>query len=192
MRWWRIGGCVIALVGVLAGCGTSDTGGSAAKRPSESPSGRTSAGSPSAPSSVAPSSPAPSGSPTRPTPSATASPPSPSGAGCVAGRAEVTVSPGDPVRRPVCVRPGTVVTLVLSPRTDGKRWTAVRSSAPALVLVSGRQVAADGTAHVSLRAAGTRGGSAEITVSAKEPDVAGTGGVGFTLAVTVTPYAREG
>ncbi|MFF7948328.1 acetyl-CoA synthetase [Streptomyces griseorubiginosus] len=111
---------------------------------------------------------------------------------CVAGRAQVTVSPGDPVRRPVCVRPGTVVSLVLSPRTDGKRWTAVRSSAPALVLVTGRQVAADGTAHVSLRTAGTRGGSAEITVSAKEPDLAGSGGVGFTLDVTVTPYAREG
>ncbi|MGJ5791844.1 acetyl-CoA synthetase [Streptomyces griseorubiginosus] len=125
-------------------------------------------------------------------PSASASSPPASGAGCVAGRAQITVSPGDPVRRPVCVRPGTVVSLVLSPRTDGKRWTAVRSSAPALVLVTGRQVAADGTAHVSLRAAGTRGGSAEITVSAKEPDLAGTGGVGFTLAVTVTPYAREG
>ncbi|WP_020133480.1 hypothetical protein [Streptomyces sp. 351MFTsu5.1] len=92
----------------------------------------------------------------------------------------------------MCVRPGTVVSLVLSPRTDGKRWTAVRSSAPALVLVTGRQVAADGAAHVSLRAAGTRGGSARITVSAKEPDLAGAGGVGFTLDVTVTPYAREG
>jgi len=184
MRWWRIGGCVIALVGVLAGCGTSDTGGSATQGPSESPSGRTPAGSPTATSSsVTPSSQAP---------SASASPPPASGAGCVAGRAQITVSPGDPVRRPVCVRPGTVVSLVLSPRTDGKRWTAVRSSAPALVLVTGRQVAADGTAHVSLRAAGTRGGSAEITVSAKEPDLAGTGGVGFTLAVTVTPYAREG
>ncbi|MFE3855502.1 acetyl-CoA synthetase [Streptomyces griseorubiginosus] len=104
---------------------------------------------------------------------------------------EITVAPGDPVRRQVCVRPGTVVSLVLRPRTDGKRWTAVRSSAPVLVLVSGRRVAADGTAHISLRSAGTRGGSAEIGVSAREPDVAGTGGVAFTLDVTVTPYARE-
>ncbi|MFC8432827.1 acetyl-CoA synthetase [Streptomyces sp. NPDC057253] len=130
--------------------------------------------------------------PSSPAPSAPASPPSPSGSDCLAGRVEVTVAPGDPVRRQVCVRPGTVVSLVLRPRTDGKRWTAVRSSAPALVLVFGLRVAADGTARISLRSAGTRGGSAEIGVSAKEPDVAGTGGVAFTLAVTVTPYAREG
>ena len=180
MRWWRIGGCVIALVGVLAGCGTSDTGGSAAKGPSEGPSRGTSAGT-SAPTSVPPSSQAPS-----------ASAPQPSAGNCLSGQVELTVSPGDPVRRPVCVRSGTAVFLILSPRIDGKRWTAVRSSAPALVLVSGLRVAADGTAHISLRTAGTRGGSAEIGVSAKEPDVAGTGGVAFTLAVTVTPYAREG
>lgn len=176
MRWWRVGGCVVALVGVLAGCGASGGGGPTAKGPSESASGRT-----------------PAGTSTRPSvPSASAASPVPSAAGCAARQAEVTVAPGDPLRRQMCVRPGTVVSLVLRPRTDDKRWTAVRSSAPVFVLVSGWRVAADGTAHASLRSAGTRGGSAEITASAREPDVAGPGGVVFTLDVTVRPYAREG
>ncbi|MER6628001.1 acetyl-CoA synthetase [Streptomyces sp. NPDC000987] len=81
---------------------------------------------------------------------------------------------------------------MLRPRTDDKRWTAVRSSAPVFVLVSGWRVDADGTAHASLRCAGTRGGSAEITALAKAPDVAGAARGAFVLDLTVTPYAREG
>lgn len=90
------------------------------------------------------------------------------------------------------MRPGTVVSLVLQPRADDERWTAVRSSAPALVLVSGWRVDADGTAHATLRTAGARGGGARITASAEAPDVAGAARVGFVLDMTVTPYAREG
>jgi hypothetical protein len=85
-----------------------------------------------------------------------------------------------------------VVELVLRPRLDDKRWTAVRSSAPVFVLVSGWQVGADGTARASLRCAGTRAGAAEITAPAKAPDVAGAAGVAFTLDVSVVPYPKEG
>ena len=95
------------------------------------------------------------------------------------------------MQRQLCVRPGTVISLVLQPRTDDKRWTGVRSSAPVFVVVSGRQVDADGTVHASLRCAGTRGGSAKVTASAKAPDVAGAARVAFTLDVTVTPYPRQ-
>ncbi|MFE0512090.1 acetyl-CoA synthetase [Streptomyces sp. NPDC058964] len=80
----------------------------------------------------------------------------------------------------------------MEPRTDDRRWTAVRSSAPALVLPSGWQVGPDGTARAALRCAGTRGGSARVTASAKAPDVAGAAGVAFTLDVSVVPYPREG
>ncbi|MGW2615077.1 acetyl-CoA synthetase [Streptomyces sp. NPDC001500] len=90
------------------------------------------------------------------------------------------------------MRPGTVVSLVLRPRTDDKRWTAVRSSAPALVTASGWSVDADGAAHASLRCVGARGGSARITALAKAPDVAGAARVTFTLDLTVTPPTREG
>ncbi|MGW5655619.1 acetyl-CoA synthetase [Streptomyces humi] len=72
------------------------------------------------------------------------------------------------------------------------RWTGVASSAPGLVPVSGWRVDADGTAHASLRSAGTRGGSSRVTARAKAPDVAGAARVAFTLEVTVTPYPREG
>jgi hypothetical protein len=105
---------------------------------------------------------------------------------------KVTVSPGDPARRQVCVRPGAVVSLVLRPRTDGERWTAVRSSAPAFVLPSGWQLDADGTARASLRCAGTRGGAADITALAKEPDLAGAGRLAFTLQVNVVPHTTAG
>ncbi|MFF8406823.1 acetyl-CoA synthetase [Streptomyces sp. NPDC015684] len=111
---------------------------------------------------------------------------------CLAGRAELAVSPGDPVRRRLCVRPGTVVTLVLRPRPDDKRWKTVRSSAPALVVASGWRLDADGTAHATLRCAGTRGGEALVTVTAGAPDVAGAARPAFTLDVRVVPYAREG
>lgn len=90
------------------------------------------------------------------------------------------------------MRPGTVVSLVLEPRTDDKRWTAVRSSAPVFVLVSGWQLGADGTARVSLRCAGTRGGTAEVTAFAKAPDVAGAARGTFTLHVNVVPYTTQG
>ncbi|WP_234358553.1 acetyl-CoA synthetase [Streptomyces sp. NRRL B-24085] len=102
------------------------------------------------------------------------------------------MSPGDAVRRQMCVRPGTVVSLVLLPRTDGRRWTAVRSSAPVFVLPTGWRLDADGTARASLRCPGTRGGTAEISVLAKEPDLAGTGGVAFTLQVDVVPHTTAG
>ncbi|MFD4552975.1 hypothetical protein ACFWP5_01390 [Streptomyces sp. NPDC058469] len=111
---------------------------------------------------------------------------------CSAGRAEVTVSPGAPVEQRLCVRPGTVVSLVLKPRTDDKRWTALRSSAPVFVVVSGWQLAPDGSAHASLRCAGTRGGTAKITAAAKAPDVAGAARVAFTLDVSVVPYTAQG
>jgi hypothetical protein len=85
-----------------------------------------------------------------------------------------------------------VVTLVLGPRTDDKRWTAVHSSAPVFVLASGWRLDADGTAHASLRCAGTRGGEAEVTVLAKAPDVAGAARAAFTLHVSVAPYTTQG
>lgn len=122
-----------------------------------------------------------------------AAPPS-SAAGCpaAAGRAEVHLGPGDAVAQRLCVRPGAVVSLVLDPRADDKRWTAVRSSAPALVLVSGWRVDADGTARASLRCAGTRGGTAEVTAQAKAPDVSGAARVAFTLHVDVLPHTTQG
>jgi len=115
-----------------------------------------------------------------------------SATGCVAGHAEVTVSPGAAVVQRLCVRPGTVVTLVLEPRMDDKRWKAVRSSGPAFVLPTGWRVDADGTARASLRCARSRAGAAKVTVVAKAPDVAGAARVAFTLHMTVVPYPREG
>lgn len=162
MRWWA-GGCSIVAVLVLVACGTSGEGEATASGASSSPSTTPPAGTP-----------------------------SPSATDCAAGRTEVTVAPGDPGRRQLCVRPGTVISLVLKPRTDDKRWTAVRSSAPVLVLLSGWRVDADGTAHASLRCAGTRGGSAKVTASAKAPDVAGAARVAFTLDVDVVRYPQEG
>ncbi|MFF0018891.1 acetyl-CoA synthetase [Streptomyces sp. NPDC005374] len=94
--------------------------------------------------------------------------------------------------QPLCVRPGAVVSLVLKPRADDRRWTAVRSSAPVFVVVSGWQVDADGTARAALRCAGTRGGTADVTVRAKAPDVAGAARVALTLRVDVVPYPTQG
>ncbi|WP_406179547.1 acetyl-CoA synthetase [Streptomyces canus] len=118
--------------------------------------------------------------------------PSGSAASCVSGRAEVHFSPGDAVVQRLCLRPGAVVSLVLEPRTDDRRWTAVLSSAPAFVLASGWRVDADGTARASLRCAGTRGGTAQVTARAKAPDVAGAARVAFTLHVDVLPYPTQG
>lgn len=84
------------------------------------------------------------------------------------------------------------MSLALRPRNDDKRWAGVLSSAPVFVLVSGWEVAADGSAHTSLRCAGTRGGSAKITATAKVPDVAGAARVAFTLDVNVVPYTTQG
>ncbi|MFC4506206.1 MULTISPECIES: acetyl-CoA synthetase [Streptomyces] len=125
-------------------------------------------------------------------PSESATAPAPSAASCASGHAEVSVSPGDAVVQRLCVRPGAVVSLALEPRVDDKRWTAVQSSAPVFVLVSGWKVDADGTARASLRCAGTRGGTAEVTAKAKAPDVAGTARVAFTLQVDVVPYTTQG
>ncbi|MEV0740386.1 acetyl-CoA synthetase [Streptomyces sp. NPDC050549] len=75
---------------------------------------------------------------------------------------------------------------------DDRRWTAVRSSAPVFVLVSGWRVDPDGTARASLRCAGTRSGAAEVTASAKAPDVAGAARTAFTLHVSVVPYTTQG
>ncbi|WP_371673951.1 acetyl-CoA synthetase [Streptomyces sp. NBC_00289] len=105
---------------------------------------------------------------------------------------DLVVGPGDAVERRLCVRPGTVVSLVLRPRADDKRWTAVHSSAPVFVLVAGWQVDSDGRARASLRCTGTRAGAAVVGVSAKAPDVAGAARVAFTLHVSVVPYAKEG
>jgi hypothetical protein len=177
---------MVAVAVVLAGCHASEGGGSvggpsrggASAGPSASASARTPAASSAGATAESPSV------------SATGSATSP--ASCAAGHAEVTVSPGDAVVRRFCVRPGTVVSLVLRPRSDDKRWAAVRSSAPALVLASGWRVDADGTAHASLRCAGTRGGTADVTASAKAPDVAGAARVAFTLHVSVVPYTTQG
>jgi hypothetical protein len=105
---------------------------------------------------------------------------------------EISVGPGEAAERRVCVRPGTLLTLVLHPRADDNRWTGVRSSAPALVLAAGWRTDADGTARATLRCAGTRGGAVEVTAAAKAPDVAGPAHVAFTLHVSVVPHTTEG
>lgn len=187
MRWWT-GVWAVAGAAVLVACGTSaggpsgPSGGSGgATEPSGGTSTRASAvPSPSPSSSVSPTGRSPSGNP------------SGSAASCVSGRAEVHFSPGDAVVQRLCLRPGAVVSLVLEPRTDDRRWTAVLSSAPAFVLASGWRVDADGTARASLRCAGTRGGTAQVTARAKAPDVAGAARVAFTLHVDVLPYPTQG
>lgn len=110
----------------------------------------------------------------------------------MSGRVEVTVDPGDAAVQRLCARPGTILSLVLKPRVDDRRWTAALSSAPAFVVVSGWQVDGDGTARAALRCAGTRGGTAEITVRAKAPDVAGAARTALTLHVDVRPYTTQG
>lgn len=185
MRWWA-GGWMVAVVVVLAGCHASEGGGSVGG-PSEN---NNSAGPSASASTHTPA--APSASRTGGSPSVSATSPSPAPGRCAAGHTEVTVSPGDAVEQRLCVRPGTVVSLVLRPRTDDKWWTAVRSSAPVLVLASGWRVDADSTSHASLRCAGTRAGTAEVTASAKAPDVAGAARVAFTLHVSVVPYTTQG
>ncbi|MBP2049990.1 hypothetical protein J2Z21_002926 [Streptomyces griseochromogenes] len=194
MRWCGAAWVTAAVVVLLAGCGASGGGGSAAHTGApesgggSGPSDSGSAGTgPSDSGSLGPS-PSTHTAASPPSPAA----PSPSAGKCAAGHGEVAVSPGDPVRRELCVRPGTVVTLVLRPRVDDKRWTGVESSAPALVVPTGWRVEADGTAHAALRCAGTRGGAARVTVSAKAPDVAGAPQGVFTLDLSVVPYARNG
>ena len=182
MRWWA-GVSMIAGIAVLAACGTSAGGGSA--------------GGASGSGSARQSSPAPTHASASPTgtggsPSESATAPSASAGSCAAGHAEVGGRPGDAVEQRLCVRPGTVVSLVLRPRNDDKRWTAVHSSAPALVQASGWRLEADGTARASLRCTGTRGGTAEITALAKAPDVAGAARGAFTLRVSVLPYPTQG
>ncbi len=162
MRWWAGVGMVAGAV-VLAACGETAGGGTAGGGTTEGPSG-----------------------------SASASVTVPSAGNCAAGHAEVTVAPGDAPRRELCVRPGTVLSLVLEPRIDDKRWTGARSSAPAFAVASGWRLDADGTAHASLRCAGTRGGRTVVTVTAKAPDVAGAARVAFTLDVSVVPYPTQG
>ena len=177
---WLAGGCVVAMVVALAGCHGSGSGGSAGS----------SAGAPTHPPGSSPATPSVSSGGGSPSVSATGSPGAPGS--CAAGHAEVVVGPGDGVARRLCVRPGTVVSLVLRPRVDDKRWTAVRSSAPVFVLVSGWRVDPDGTARASLRCAGARAGAAEVIASAKAPDVAGAVRVAFTLHVSVVPYTTQG
>lgn len=181
MRWWA-GGWMVAVAVVLAGCHASEGGGSVGGPSESSGSARPSASASTHTSGV----------PTAGSPSASATSSSASPASCAAGHTEVTVSPGDAVVRRICVRPGTVVSLVLRPRPDDKRWTAVRSSAPVFVLASGWRADADGTAHASLRCAGARGGTTDVTASAKAPDVAGAARVAFTLRVSVVPYTTQG
>ncbi|MFE7170764.1 hypothetical protein [Streptomyces sp. NPDC057616] len=188
MRWWVAGWAVAGMV-VLASCGGSSGGASGAGR-SAGPSSSTPAQGSSTPA-PAPSSATPTGSGT-PGGSASAGEPSGATGRCAAGHAQVTVSPGDAPTRRLCVRPGTVVSLVLEPRADDRRWTAVNSSAPVFVVASGWQVGPDGTARASLRSAGTRGGSAKVTALAKAPDVAGAARAAFTLDVSVVPYPKEG
>jgi hypothetical protein len=179
--WTSIVAALVALSSLLTACGGSgddSKADSAPPRPSASSPTATPSesgpGTPRIPSSpsVTRSATSPSTPSTRaPAPHGTASAPP----GCVAGSTTVTHRPGDASVHDLCVRPGTVVSLVLRPRNDDKRWAGVLSSAPVFVLVSGWEVAADGSAHASLRCAGTRGGSAKITATAKAPDVAGAG-----------------
>ncbi|MEU6551476.1 hypothetical protein ABZ915_14515 [Streptomyces sp. NPDC046915] len=193
MRWW-VAGWLVGGVLVLAACGTSAGGGAGAGGPTGSPSTEPSTGAPvhtSASPSTAPSS-TRATSPSRPGPSASATTPSGSAGGCVSGHAEVTAAPGGAPGQRLCARPGTVLSLVLRPRADGKRWTAVRSSAPVFVLASGWRVDADGTARATLRCASTRAGAARVTALAKEPDVAGAARVAFTVDVSVVPHPKEG
>lgn len=68
----------------------------------------------------------------------------------------------------------------------------MRSSVPAFAVVSGWKASAEGAARASLRCAGTRGGTARITATAKAPDVAGAARVAFTLDVSVLPYTTQG
>ncbi|MFJ6833863.1 hypothetical protein [Streptomyces sp. NPDC091209] len=188
---------MVAGVLVLAACGAPAGGGSTGGGSTGEPSGSRSTGSP-GPTADTPTraSAGPSSTtPTRPTgnsPSAPAPSPSGSPGTCAAGHAKVDVTPGDAPERHLCVRPGTTVSLLLLPRNDDKRWTGALSSAPAFALVSGWKVAADGTARASVRCAGTRGGTADVTVSAKAPDVAGAPRVAFTLHVKVVPYTTQG
>lgn len=195
MRWCWAAWVTAAVVGLLAGCGAPTGGGSEAHTGVPQSQGGGTGPSDGVSTGTGPSD----GGSLRPSPSThtAASPPSPSASlpptgKCAAGHVEVAVSPGDPVRRELCVRPGAVVTLVLRPRVDDKRWTGVQSSAPALVVPSGWRPELDGTTHAVLRCAGTRGGAARVTVSAKAPDVAGAPQGVFTLDVSVAPYARSG
>jgi hypothetical protein len=184
MRWCA-GGWVVAGMVLLAACGTSAGRGSAGG-PSGSRSSGPSADAPASTSTSAPSSPA------RADPSVSATPSPVLPQGCAGGRTDVTVTPGGAAEQRLCVRPGTVVSLILRPRTDDKRWTAVHSSAPALVLASGWKADADGTARASLRCATVRAGAADVTVLAKAPDVAGAARPAFTLHVSVVPYPTQG
>jgi len=196
--WTSLMTVLVALSCVLTACGgggdDSDADSAPPRTATDSPTATPSDSGPDTPG--APSSPSATRSATLPSTPSTRAPASQGKAstspGCVAGSITVTHRLGDASVRDLCVRPGTVVSLVLRPRTDGKRWTAVRSSAPALVLASGWRVDVDGTAHASLRCAGTRGGTADVTVSAKAPDLAGAARVAFTLHVSVVPYTTQG
>ncbi|MEU6098037.1 hypothetical protein [Streptomyces sp. NPDC047079] len=198
MRWWA-GVWVVAGVAVLAACGSSAGGGGAGGSGSRSsePSAGTSA-SASAGSSGVPSAGTSAPPPASASASATGGGPSTSPAasasltGCAAGHTDVTITPGGAVEQRLCVRPGTVVSLVLRPRADDKRWTAVHSSAPAFVLPSGWRVAADGTAHATLRCATVRPGAADVRAMAKAPDTAGAARPAFTLHLSVVPYPTQG
>lgn len=68
----------------------------------------------------------------------------------------------------------------------------MRSSVPAFAVVSGWKASAEGAARASLRCAGTRGGTARITATAKAPDLAGAPRVVFTLDLSVVPYTTRG
>lgn len=181
MRWWA-GWTAVAGVVLLAACGGS---GGAGRGPSSGPpSASTSASASASTGGTA--------EPGRGAPSASGPGSAAPVASCFAGRVEVTVSPGDAVERRLCVRTGAMISVTLRPRADDRRWTAVRSAAPAVVLVSGWRVDADGTGRATLRCASVRGGAAGITVTAKAPDVAGAARTAFTLRVSVVPYAKEG
>lgn len=198
MRWWA-GWWAVTGVVLLAACGGSG-GGSGGGSPGPSDGGAASvtaappSTSPAAGPSRSPSTSASTSASAEPSQGDSSVPATGSAAplaSCFAGRVEVTVSPGDAVERRLCVRAGAVVSVTLRPRADDRRWTAVRSSAPGLVLASGWRTDADGTAHATLRCATVRAGTAVITVAAKAPDVAGAARTAFTLRVSVLPYAKE-
>lgn len=188
MRRWAVGWMVAGMVAIAA-CSSSADGDAGA-----GPSGSRSVKPPTGASARMPAGPSTSetASPTAGNPSAPAGTPSSAVPGCAAGHVKVAVSPGDRGGRQLCVRPGTGISLVLQPRADDKRWRDVHSSAPVFILVSGWRVDADGTAHATLRCAGTRAGNAKITALAKAPDVAGAADGAFTLAISVVPYPRQG
>ncbi len=187
MRWWAVGWMVAGLV-AIAGCSSSSEGDAAA-----GPSGSRSVKPPTGASARTPAGPSTSetASPTAGNPSAPAGTPSSAVPGCAAGHVKVAISPGDERRTAAvrCVR-GRGYLSSCSPgqtTSGGEACRARRPCCPCIRMAGD----ADGTAHATLRCAGTRAGKAKITALVKAPDVAGAvdGALRWTSAGA---YPRQG